>query len=96
MKKIEKYIIAVITLIAIGAIGTAIYFGVNKTNEVNNNNNKENSVETNDNQEKENEDTKNNKVETIDVFSNDIIINDENLIKKLQTNEAMIIDEANK
>ena len=35
MKKIEKYIIAVITLIAIGAIGTAIYFGMNKTKDDN-------------------------------------------------------------
>lgn len=44
MKKIEKYIIAVIVLIAVGAIGTAIYFGVNKTDDVNNNGN---NVETN-------------------------------------------------
>lgn len=35
MKKIEKYIIAVITLIAIGAIGTAVYFGLNKTKDDN-------------------------------------------------------------
>lgn len=35
MKKIEKYIIAVITLIAIGAISTAIYFGLNKTKDDN-------------------------------------------------------------
>ena len=45
MNKIEKYIIAVITLIAVGAIGTAIYFGVNKTNDTNNS--KENIVENN-------------------------------------------------
>lgn len=32
MKKIEKYIIAVIVLIAIGAIGTAVYFVINEVN----------------------------------------------------------------
>lgn len=37
--KIEKYIIGVITLIAVGAIGTAIYFGVNNNDSSNTGNN---------------------------------------------------------
>ncbi|MBQ4584098.1 MAG: hypothetical protein IJA94_04350 [Bacilli bacterium] len=40
MNKIEKYIIAVIVLVAVGAIGTAVYFGVSNVNEekINDNN----------------------------------------------------------
>lgn len=45
MNKIEKYIIAVITLIAVGTIGTAVYFGINKNYTINNN--AENNIETN-------------------------------------------------
>lgn len=82
MKKIEKYIIAVIVLIAIGAIGTAIYFVIN---EVNNNHNQTN-----------NDDELFVETGKIDVFSSNIIINEESLINKLPVNSLVIINEANK
>ena len=63
MKRVEKHIIAVIILIAIGAIGTAIYFGVNKTNEVNNN--QEDYVETNNDKEEYNNEIKNDSEEEL-------------------------------
>lgn len=36
MKKIEKYIIGILVLVAVGALGTAIYFMTQKQNNVNN------------------------------------------------------------
>lgn len=66
MKKIEKYIIAVITLIAIGAIGTAVYFGVNKTGEVSN---KGNNVEINTNNQESLGDQEDSYIDNAEVYS---------------------------